>query len=222
MFNCFQKSLTKTQVTQMPRPYSNCLPLESIDTVLSREMNKLNMTYSRINCFTLCRQKQIIDQIGCYDLRFPRILDAESCTSQSQFQRIRNNITIDTSLCPEMCPQECQTSYYDTSISYVDLFTYLSYLDILGTNRETLYRVFKTRNLTYDMFTQSFAGVQIHFREVKVTEMEESAAMSFVDLVSNIGGTIGLFIQFSLMSCVGFLELMVEVMFVLWKTKNNS
>lgn len=202
----------------MPHPYSNCQFKETIDTVLSQEMKKLNITYSRNNCFTLCRQKQTIDQIGCYDMRFPAILGAAPCKTMNEFQLIKN-LTIETSLCPQYCPKECLTTQYETSVSYLDIPTYLSYQDILTTNQESLVKVFRNRHISYDMLSKSFAGARIHFQEVKVTEMEESAAMSFVELVSNIGGTIGLFIEFSLMTCVDFVELMIEIAFVLCKSK---
>ena len=60
----------------MAYPYSDCYYSDKIDTILSREMKKLDLVYNRRNCLLLCEQKMIIDKIKCYDSRLPPILGA--------------------------------------------------------------------------------------------------------------------------------------------------
>lgn len=203
------------------KPYSKCVRKESINTILSREIERLNMSYSRTNCLILCQQKQKIDQLGCYDMRFPRLFDAPPCRNQTMFSNLRS-VTFLNSLCNDLCPQECDMTHFDVSVSYLDFPTYLTYKDILATYLEQLAKLFKTENITYEMFAKSFVGVNIYFNEFKVTEMEETAAMSFVELVSNIGGTIGLFISFSLLGFVEFIELVIESIILTWKSRKQT
>lgn len=194
---------------------------ESINTVLSREVERLNMSYSRTNCLILCHQKQIIDKVGCYDIRFPRILDAQPCRNQSSFNQLRS-VSFLNSLCTDLCPQECEITHFDVSVSYLDFPTYLTYKDILATYLDQLAKLFKTENITYEMFAKSFVGVNIYFNEIKVTEMEESASMNFAELVSNIGGTIGIFVSFSLLGLVEFIELVIESIILSLKARSQK
>lgn len=48
--------------------------------------------------------------------------------------------------------------------------------------------------------------LSIYFDEIKYTRMEESPQMELVDLVANIGGTLGLFIGVSFLSFAEALE----------------
>lgn len=203
---------------QMQKPYSNCLQVDSINTKLSVEMAKMNMSYSRSNCLQLCQQKQTIDKINCYDMRLPRIFDSQPCRNKSAYNRLMN-LTFLSSQCSDLCPQECQTVSFDVSVSYFDFPTYLMYKGILMNNEQTLKKFFKTDNITHEMFSNSLAAVNIHFNEIKITEMEEFAAMSFVELVSNVGGTIGLFIEFNLLAFVEFAEVVVEASIISFKRR---
>lgn len=49
--------------------------------------------------------------------------------------------------------------------------------------------------------------------------MEESPAMTVVELISNIGGTIGLFISFSILGVVEFIELVIEAAIIMVKSR---
>ena len=66
----------KTVSKSLPYPYGNCVELEKVNTILSREMKTLGLTYNHRNCMNLCEQKQNIDTLGCYNLRLPQIFNA--------------------------------------------------------------------------------------------------------------------------------------------------
>lgn len=206
-----KKDIKKTWVSQKPVPYSKCQVKDSVNTVLSREMARINMPYSRSNCFILCLQKQIIEEVGCYDMRYPRIFDAQPCANLSSYIEL-SEMSFFNSRCSELCPHECEMISFDATVSYFDFPTYLMYRTIVLNkgNLESIFRLFKDEEITFETFAKSFAGVNIYFNEIKVTEMRESAAMTFVELISNIGGTIGLFIEFTLLGCVEFIELVIE------------
>lgn len=202
----------------MPKPFSNCMNKESIDTELSRELVKLNLTYSRSNCLVLCEQKQNIDELGCYDMRYPRIFNAKPCKEKHSYEQLKDVIFY-SSKCSNLCPHQCETVNFDVTVSYSDFPSYLMYKRILMTDMDKLAALLKTRKITHEVFSRSLAAVDIHFNEVKVTEMEESPAMTVVELISNIGGTIGLFISFSILGVVEFIELVIEAAIIMVKSR---
>lgn len=50
---------------------------------------------------------------------------------------------------------------------------------------------------------------------MKYTSIEELEKMSFVDLVSAVGGTLGLFIGMSFLSFFEILDVIIEIVFIL-------
>lgn len=144
-------------------------------------------------------------------MRYPRIFDAKPCENLTAYI-ILNDMMFSNSKCADLCPHECETISFDATVSYFDFPTYLMYRTIMLNkgNLDKIFRLFQEEEITFETFAKSFAGVNIYFNEIKVTEMRESAAMSFVELISNIGGTIGLFIEFTLLGCVEFIELVIE------------
>lgn len=192
------------------------------------------MDYSRSNCLMLCDQKLNIEEIGCYDMRLPKIFDAEPCNNETTFKRLRSiekhedERSSSLSNCDSLCPQECETVSLDVSVSYFDFPTYYMYKLILANNESMLRKYFKTEggNITHEMLSKSLAAVNIHFNEIKIVQMNESEAMSFAELVSNIGGTIGLFIEFNILASVAFFEVLLQ-MFVRffklsWKSEKKK
>lgn len=87
--NQMKIQIFKTKKRTMPDPYSDCIELDKIDTVLSREMKRLGMTYNRRNCVLLCQQMMTIQQMGCYDLYLPRAFDAQPCLKDEQNDQIK-------------------------------------------------------------------------------------------------------------------------------------
>jgi hypothetical protein len=50
-----------------------------------------------------------------------------------------------------------------------------------------------SENITYDMVSENVACVYIYFNELKYTQIYEFPSISPISLISNLGGTAGLF-----------------------------
>lgn len=72
----------------LPSPYSDCVQTENVDTLISREMQRVGFNYSRRNCMVFCQQMQTIDYFGCYDFNLPRMFDAQPCDTYEHFQQL--------------------------------------------------------------------------------------------------------------------------------------
>jgi hypothetical protein len=208
--------LSKTTTENLPLPYSNCQYAEMIDTLLSREMTRLGVLYTRKNCMVFCEQKLIVDKLGCYDARLPAILNAQPCLTHNQFRNIVN-LTLDFNECFPYCPFECNSIEYSVSISYGDFPTWNYYVDLTWNKFDLYAWLFQNETFNYVDFRESFAAVRIYFDELKSTDIADSPAMLVGDLIANIGGTMGLFVGVSVLSFVEIIELSINLFFIYYK-----
>lgn len=207
-----QIKLSKTVIESIEAPYGNCVNLANINTTLSREMNQQGYGYSRENCLVFCKQQQVIERLGCYDMRFPEIFDAKPCDTKLLFQEIKT-IKFDYLKCYNDCPFECQSIAYDMSISYADYPTYNFYLNETKSRTEFYQKIFNETNITYAMFDR-LSSVNIFFDQLKHTRISAKPAYLIIDIVAYMGGTLGLFIGISVLSFVEILELGYNILFV--------
>ena len=199
-------ALTKTNSTNLPLPYNNCYNKDSMkSTNLTNEMRRLNMTYDRGNCFTLCFQKTIIETLGCFDMRYPRLFNASPCNTKDLFLRIEK-VQINDEDCQMECPFDCNTIIYDVSISYASFPNYNSFKIINRTKYEFLSGYFPNGSFDYLDLQRSTVGFFIYYDPLTVTMITQTPSISFPELVSNAGGTLGVFIGISLLSFVELLE----------------
>ena len=73
---------------------------------------------------------------------------------------------------------------------------------------------FRGQDLDYDEYKSRALALNIYFKTLQYTLITESAKSSIVELFSNIGGTLGLFLGISLLSFVEIIELVLEILFV--------
>jgi hypothetical protein len=91
------------------------------------------------------------------------------------------------------CPRECKTTNYMVTTSLSE-FPTKYYYKVL-TNNEIIKKRFSNNNdLTYENVRKNIASINIFFNELKETVINHEPSMSFADLVSNIGGTFGIFL----------------------------
>lgn len=182
-----------------------------VDTILSRELTRLGYDYTRRNCMTLCEQKLIIEELGCYDLRLPQILNATPCYTKELFRAI-SKIKFNFTKCFDYCPFECSSITYEISTSYGDFPSWNYFWDITLED----YEFWKDEigNLTFDLFKTSVASIFVYFDELKYTDISDSPTMLLPDLIANIGGTLGLFVGVSVLSFAELIELCVNFMII--------
>ena len=120
-------------------------------------------------------------------------------------------------LCSE-CPVECDSeSFYLSSSTSVyptpNRFTSLISKDVKPIN------MFKQNNYSNDVmyteFRRSTIALNIFYDDLKYTEITEEIKTSLADLVSSLGGTLGLFLGMSFLSLVEFIEMFLEIIYVI-------
>jgi hypothetical protein len=71
--------------------------------------------------------------------------------------------------------------------------------------------------MNYENVRKSVAKVSIFYNDLKETVITENVKISLADLVSSIGGTLGLFVGMSLLSAIEVFELLVQSAIVIYR-----
>jgi hypothetical protein len=77
-------------------------------------------------------------------------------------------------------------------------------------------RLSHLNTMSYDDIAKSVARIQIFYDELIETVIEEDVKTQTFDLVSGIGGTLGLFLGLSFLSLVEIFEIALQIIFILY------
>ena len=211
-------SIQRTFIQKEPDPYSDCISLENYDSYYYKFLIGLNRTYRQQDCFDLCLQKMIIDSCGCYDLNFPMVYNSTSCLSLEQFDCTRfayvkfKSSKINEE-CLALCPLECESINYDLLISSTASLSKQGY-DLIEKLIDRFTSGFSQYKLTYDEVRQKFIALNVYYSDLSYVKISETPKTSFFDLLSNLGGTLGLYIGISFLSLVELVEIFLEIFFI--------
>lgn len=195
----------------MPAPYGECLNDNRIKTRLANEMRRLKFNYSRQNCMTFCEQLQTIEQLGCYDLRYPQIFNATPCSTRKQFDRLQKLVFSNYSMCAKECPFECSIVSYSAKTSYANYPSYEFYVSEMVNKPEFYTKLFGTSDVSYEMFSDVISAVFIGFDQLRYMYLSDKPSFEIADIFANVGGTLGLFLGFSILSFVELFDLIYKL-----------
>ena len=152
-------------------------------------------TYSESACLVDCIYTSMADNCGCVGARS---FYSPDTTSYSQLP----NCTLEKVCCivnelisPEECncPAACSSISYQTTVSY-------SYFpaEYISQSFATVF------GIPVDVFPTNFLEVSVYFESLNIETQTTSSAYSFVALLSDIGGQLGLFLGVSVISIMEF------------------
>ncbi|RNA03290.1 degenerin deg-1-like [Brachionus plicatilis] len=217
-------NVRKRVTKKFPYPYSKCL--EDHSPFLSSEVyqatKKQAESYSQNLCFDLCYQSFLFAKCKCSDPNKPLFKSAPPCTSNSeflcmclQFIEFYTKSDIDK-ICENDCPLECERTEYDFTVSFTDYPTDLranSLVDLLNSKNVS-------KNYSLDFVKQNSLKVNIVYDSLEYVEIQELKKTEIVDLVSSIGGLLGLFIGLSVLSFAEIFEILILVLHEIFEKKN--
>jgi amiloride-sensitive sodium channel subunit alpha len=213
-------SLKKTLSQVQPSPYGACNDLSDFDSDIYKFMVDSNRAYRQYDCLYLCLQQVITKKCGCYYTRYPMFDQAKACLNKTELnctniyeQGFANGYS---QRCLDKCPLECESVTYDYSVSTLDFPSrefYETFIndsifsknisDALGTNG------------TFDLYKENFLSLNVFLSSNKYTKIMEMPKISLIDLISGIGGSIGIFLGFSMFSLIEVLELLFQVLIII-------
>ena len=174
--------IEKSKFTKYPKPYSKCdFRLDDLDSInYFRQKSKYfkqvldaNYPYTQSTCIYYCVLDYYIKECNCTthgssikipNLRFCSMNVSTKCISSNYFYRLYNNY------CRSICPQECNKVKYFNSISNSKIDSQLNH---------------SSEDIVY---------LSIYFGSMSYIEYSEIPSITIYGLVSNLGGTLGIFL----------------------------
>jgi amiloride-sensitive sodium channel subunit alpha len=143
----------------------------------------------------------------------------KACLNKTELYCI-NEIELDfadsySQKCFSKCPLECETVTYDYSVSNLDFPSRKFYETII--NDKTFYKILSNTlgtNATYNLYQENFLSLNVYLSNNKYTQITEIPKISLIDLISSIGGSIGIFLGLSIFSLIEVLELFFQVIII--------
>ena len=109
------------------------------------------------------------------------------------------------------CPLECESELYSLTSSALDYPTQI-YAQMLA-NQSVITKRFSNKAPTYKQLKQSILSVNINYNQLGYTQIKEIQKMNIIELVTNFGGAMGLFLGLSFLSFFELVEIFVEVVY---------
>jgi hypothetical protein len=217
--------LDKLRIEKAFKPYGECtanLDREnSFDSETYRNTFKNYDYYRQKECFNICFQEAIIQYLDCFSTLFPyKSSIIKQCTKRKEiisvFQWFRYYYGNISNKCLEECPLECESEKYTFLVTSLDYPTKV-YADLIGKD-EVIMKRYGNRTPTFDQLKESILKLNINYQELQYTLVKESQKTTWLDLLSNVGGTLGLFTGFSFLSLVEVLEIIFEILHIKLKS----
>ncbi len=172
--------LEKTVQISLGNPYSDCVSindLTSYDSDLVRETLKSGYLYRQKDCLDVCIKKNFTHCTECEKKPFIQ------------------------SKCSKLCPLECESTTYKQTVFEEKLSSNsVIYKDMINNYTNLTIEYFNFTKLTPEEFLKDFSLIYIYFDELKYTKISQIEKYTDIDLMSSIGGSLGLFLGMSFMS----------------------
>ena len=155
--------------------------------------------------------------MGCYSPSFPFLSNTSipACLiGLDLFKSLAHFTTFfieDVAKTCSDCPLECESEFYTLTTSSLDYPTMI-YAKMLANQSQILKR-FNNIPPTYEEIKQSIVSVSINYNELDYTQIKEIQKITLIDFVTNIGGTIGLFMGLSFLSFFETVDILLETIF---------
>lgn len=119
--------------------------------------------------------------------------------------------------CVELCPLECESITYNVNAFFAQ-YPSRNYANALAQN-PTIQTKFTTNNVTYESLKSNMAQLSVYYGDLGYEKYDEIEDMSWIDLISSIGGTLGLFLGMSFLSFVELVDVVLQILF--YSNKSN-
>ena len=203
---------------KLGEPYNECKEdlksKNSFDSDIFREMINSNITYAQWDCFNYLAFENSSKKCNCTanltDIEKKCILPPgdKQCFFKSYIEYYINS---DYETRAEKCPLECNYIDYIITTSLSDI-RYLNCRSQIEKNPAIKAQYNGT--LTDDALKRTVLETTIYYEDLSYRLIDQKAKTVLGDLVSNIGGLLGLFIGASFLSFAEFFEMLLEIIFI--------
>jgi hypothetical protein len=198
-----------------PQPFSSCTDLaKGFKSELYNFIINSNKTYRQIDCIDLCFQRYIQNECDCFDSRYSYIYQTLPCLNSTQSSCLLKAYDFfDKLSCLQDCPLECDWLTYNLQVSSLKFPNPELYNIFRNDSGAPLY--FSSKYgidiSSIDIFSEYFYSINIYYSSLKYTYISESPQTTVFGLLSGLGGSLGMFLGFSVFSLLEVFEIVFEL-----------
>ena len=115
------------------------------------------------------------------------------------------------------CPLECDSIRYDTRISSQNYPSKEEY-DLFKKNAQMVYEYTNTKKLnvtTYSEYKKYFFKLNVFYNSMEYTYVTLSPKITFVGLLSSLGGSLGALLGFTFFTFFEVMEILLNIIYIL-------
>lgn len=219
---------------KLEEPHNNCKKnldrIDSFDSDIFKLMiSTRKYNYRQKDCFDYCISKELINKCNLtvevdhhiilldkyWDL-FKSDENLLSCLGLV-YQELTNGKV--SEVCSPSCPLECDSIAYEVSNSF-SKFPNVIYASELKRHPKIKSKFPHGYNITYIDLKDTVIAFNVFYKDLKYTEITQTAKTNIEDLLSDLGGLLGLFIGASFLSFAEIIELLCMIIPILLDSKN--
>jgi hypothetical protein len=217
-------SISRDFVKRLENPYGDCLrDFSQISSSFYNAFVEVNRTYRQKDCFDMIIQQFIVNECKCNINFIPKMNKSVNyCNTVSEiecglasFGSISKNFIDDNIY---LCPPECDTIDIKSSMSTTHPFNPTSIENLRNHSVVQSYYP-KELNISYEELANSIVSLTIYYNELRYVEIVEIPDYTILNLISNIGGTLSLFLGISLLTFIEIIDLFVQIVYSLTESK---
>ncbi len=186
--------LEKAVETKLDMPYNNCSKLSNLpDIPYIEQLKQENITYRQFGCIVVCLK----------DLVKKRAL-------KNNITEIEAYKTLGRTDCYSSCPYECDSSRFSISETSRNLDEVNE--TIYSKNIAALEKRFDLK-INQTELNDRLVEISINYENLKYLKINQTEKTTLSNLVSNLGGSLGLFWGLSFLSFCSFMEFILGIIF---------
>ena len=181
----------------------------------------MGQTYRQQDCVELCIQQEVMKKCNCYALSLPYLNLTDTAKKpclniNESYCAYKLEKTFNPSECQtKSCPLECDTVKYELSLSSQTNPGLKEFYSLSAKEIDHYEKLLGRRPLTYDLFKSMWISLVVCYPTLEYTMISETPKVTLIDLFTQIGGSLSLFVSFSVFTLFEMIELAVLCLNVL-------
>ncbi|XP_075435175.1 epithelial sodium channel subunit gamma-like [Ascaphus truei] len=212
--------MMKVHINRLKSPYgSHCTEGENI---MNFYKDVYGSGYTREACKRTCAQQSIIENCGCShwefacpkELGFPKcnvsITGVRNCVKLYEFKFAHDDL-----ICH--CPLQCKEEMYELTVSGSQ-WPSTAFIENFSKELKEMGGQMSSIADNPALIRDNFLKVVVYFKHLNFELIEEEPSMTEIDLISNMGGLVGLWVGFSVCTLAEFFEFFLDVLLLcIWR-----
>jgi len=193
---------------KLESPYNDCFKNVSksiyYNQTIVEYFKEKNIEYTQNECLHSCINFMFKETNPCNkriekDIFF--LVDNNTC-----IQLFIQNLSNSEICLKKYCPLECDSLVYEINLHSISETGYGN----ISLKSSPFYAGFNT----YENVSRTFYAIRVYYQDLKYTLISQQPKIELFGLISNVGGTLGLFLGFSFISLLELFEIVAELVFI--------